>query len=228
MKISNKVISVISSLLLLVSLLLGIIFLCSFSHSFYEYEYHKNNQAEVIGMSDDDLMKSTDTLLDYLNNKRDDIVVEADVNGSSREVFNEREILHMIDVKALCNHAKTAAICMFFISLCGFIYLYVKEKKHSISIISYGMKYSIILLVIFVGLLGIYAVADFYDFWMNFHYLFFDNDLFILDPNTSIMINMFPESFFFDLVLLIMIIYVAIIVALMWMINLVKKRMIHD
>lgn len=228
MKRSNKVISVISSLSFLVSLLLGIIFICSFSHSFYEYEYHKNNQADMIGMSEEDLMKSTDTLLDYLNNKRDDIVVEANVNGNVREVFNERETLHMIDVKNLCNNAKLSAVFMFLLSLCGFIYLFIKEKKYSVTLISYGIKYAIILLVIFVGLLGIYAVADFYDFWMNFHYLFFDNDLFILDPNTSIMINMFPESFFFDLVILIMIIYVAIIVSFLWVTNVLKKRMMHD
>ena len=72
---STKILSTIASLLFLISILLGIIFTCSFNHSFYQYEYNKSNQAEVIGMSDKDLTKATDTLLDYLENKRDDIVV---------------------------------------------------------------------------------------------------------------------------------------------------------
>ena len=38
---------------------------------------------------------------------------------------------------------------------------------------------------------------------LNFHYLFFDNDLFLLDPNTSIMINMFPSAFFMHMVFMI-------------------------
>jgi uncharacterized membrane protein len=42
---------------------------------------------------------------------------------------------------------------------------------------------------------------------MNFHYVFFDNDLFLLNPNVSIMINMFPESFFFDIVAAIIIVF---------------------
>ena len=73
MRKSTKILSTLASLLFLVSILLGIIFTCSFNHSFYQYEYNKSHQAEVIGMSDEDLMKATDTLLDYLENKRDDI-----------------------------------------------------------------------------------------------------------------------------------------------------------
>lgn len=208
----SKVISVISSLCFFVAILLGIIFLTCFNHSFYQYEYAKNNQAEVIGMSNDDLMNATDTLLDYLEDKRDDIVVEADVNGSVREVFNERETLHMIDVKALCQHAKFCGGILFFIGCILSFILYHQEKNQFFSCSLYGMKTALLLMGIFVGFLAIYAIADFYDFWMNFHYLFFDNDLFILDPNTSIMINMFPESFFFDLVILIMVVYSIVIV----------------
>ena len=81
---SIKILSTLASLLFLISILLGIIFTCSFNHSFYQYEYNKSNQAEVIGMSDKDLMKATDTLLDYLENKRDDIVVEATVFDTER------------------------------------------------------------------------------------------------------------------------------------------------
>lgn len=217
----SKVISVITSLAFFVAILLGIIFLFCFNHSFYQYEYAKNKQAEVIGMNDADLMNATDTLLNYLEDKRNDIVVEANVNGSVREVFNERETLHMVDVKALCHHAKACGGILFLMGCILIFALYRQEKKKFFSCMLYGVKMALLLMGIFVAFLAIYAVADFYDFWMNFHYMFFDNDLFILDPNTSIMINMFPESFFFDLVILIMIVYSIVIVtcynALKWM-----------
>ncbi len=206
-----KIVSVISSLCLCISILLGIVFFLSFQKNFYSYEYQKNHQAEVIGMSDDDLMKATDTLLDYLEDKRDDIVVEATINDYQREVFNERETLHMVDVKNLCKHSKTCGYVLFGISFILAFILYRKEKKNFFLYFDYGFKVAIGIIVFFVSLLAIYAICDFYDFWMNFHYIFFDNDLFILDPNTSIMINMFPESFFFDLVILIMIVYVVMI-----------------
>lgn len=218
-----KIISVISSLCLCISILLGIIFFLSFQHKFYSYEYQKNHQAEVIGMSDDDLMKATDTLLDYLEDKRDDIVVEATVNDCQREVFNERETLHMVDVKNLCIHAKTCGYILFGISLVLSFILFQKENKNFYQYFEYGFKVAIGIIVLFVSLLAIYALCDFYDFWMNFHYIFFDNDLFILDPNTSIMINMFPESFFFDLVILIMIVYVVMIGLIYFLIHHMKK-----
>ncbi len=223
MNIKFKVLSVLSSLCLCVSILLGIIFFLSFQHSFYSYEYEKNHQAEVIGMSDDDLMNATDTLLDYLEDKRDDIVVEATVNDDLREVFNERETLHMIDVKNLCFHAKTCAYLLFGISLIFAFGIYLKEKKKFFQYYEFGFQFALGILVLFISLLAIYALCDFYDFWMNFHYIFFDNDLFILDPNTSIMINMFPESFFFDLVILIMVVYVIVIGVLYFVIHHMKK-----
>ncbi len=220
---TSKLLAVISSLCFLVSMLIGIIFFMSFQHGFYSYEYQKNHQAEVIGMSDEDLMKATDTLLDYLEDKRDDIVVEAQVNDYTREVFNERETLHMIDVKNLCINAKNAGYILFGASVLLGIILYMREKKQFFVYYENGLKIGLFLLLLFVSLLAIYALCDFYDFWMNFHYLFFDNDLFILDPNTSIMINMFPESFFFDLVMIIMVLYVIMIGIVYLFIRKMKK-----
>ena len=54
--------------------------------------------------------------------------------------------------------------------------------------------------------------------------LFFDNDLFILDPNTSIMINMFPETFFFDLVMLIMATYVISVCVIYFVLRVLDKK----
>jgi integral membrane protein (TIGR01906 family) len=63
-----------------------------------------------------------------------------------------------------------------------------------------GWKNGILLTGAVILFIAIWALADFNQFWTNFHLLFFDNDLWLLDPNTSIMINLFPGSFFFDLV----------------------------
>ena len=220
---TSKILSVLSGMCLLISILLGVVFFMCFQHGFYSYEYNKNHQAEVIGMSDEDLMNATDTLLDYLEDKRDNIVVEATVSGYEREVFNERETLHMIDVKDLCINAKTTGYILFGVSIILGIIVYLKEKKKFFQYYEFGLKISLFILLLFVSLLAIYAICDFYDFWMNFHYIFFDNDLFILDPNTSIMINMFPESFFFDLVLIIMILYVVIVSCLYLFVRKMKK-----
>jgi TIGR01906 family protein len=66
--------------------------------------------------------------------------------------------------------------------------------------------------------------VDFNGFWMNFHYIFFDNDLFLLDPNVSIMINMFPSNFFFAVVFGIIVLFISMIVLLKILLVLLKHR----
>ena len=52
----------------------------------------------------------------------------------------------------------------------------------------------------------------------------FDNDLFLLDPASSIMINMFPESFFFDLVLLIIVSFVTVCLVCYFLMRKYERR----
>ena len=54
--------------------------------------------------------------------------------------------------------------------------------------------------VVIAGVLGLWIMSDFTAFWTNFHRLFFSNDLWLLNPATDRMIQMFPEPFFFAMV----------------------------
>ena len=199
MKIAD-ILSAIAGFLLSAAIIATVIDVVSFDRSFYEAEYRKNDTVSYTGMSAEDNLRATDTLLDYLQDKRQDIVCTAVVSGTEREVFNERETLHMVDVKALYQNAIrvrngcviTAVILLVLSVLIG--------KKSFFSVLRSGWKNGILLTGALILFIAIWALADFNQFWTNFHLLFFDNDLWLLDPNTSIMINLFPGSFFFDLV----------------------------
>ena len=199
MKIAD-ILSAIAGFLLSAAIIATVIDVVSFDRSFYEAEYRKNDTVSYTGMSAEDNLRATDMLLDYLQDKRQDIVCTAEVSGTEREVFNERETLHMVDVKALYQNAIrvrngciiTAVILLVLSVLIG--------KKSFFSVLRSGWKNGIVLTGAVILFIAIWALADFNQFWTNFHLLFFDNDLWLLDPNTSIMINLFPGSFFFDLV----------------------------
>lgn len=210
MKAVKKTCAIVASVCFLLFTLLSLVNILCFSHSFYAYEYEKNDQAEVIGMSDEDLLKSTDALLDYLKGKREDISVSAEVNGIEREVFTERESLHMVDVRKLYDNAMLAKNIAGTVSLLLFLLIVTVWKKDRYAILKDGFENGLFMIGSCVVCILIWAVADFNNFWLDFHYLFFDNDLFLLDPASSIMINMFPESFFFDLVLLIIVSFVLV------------------
>lgn len=202
---------VAAGLLVLLGVLLTVIDGLCFAKGFYEYEYQKGAQAEKIGMSEEGLMDATVTLLDYLKDRRDDIVVKTEVHQTEREVYNEREKLHMVDVKQLYQNACTARNLFLLIAAGLFCFLYFTHKVSFLHDLYRGWKDALLLMILFVSFIAIWCIADFNGFWMQFHYIFFDNDLFLLDPNTSIMINMFPESFFFDIVAGIILIFVLVI-----------------
>lgn len=57
-------------------------------------------------------------------------------------------------------------------------------------------------------------MADFNGFWTTFHQLFFTNDLWLLNPATDLMINLFPEAFFSHLVIRILLWFLCLLSAL--------------
>ncbi len=202
MKIS-KIIAAVSGLFLMVALLLSVVDFCCFLKPFYYYEYSSGNQAQHIGMSEEGLNEATDVLLDYLKDKRDDIYVETEVAGTVREVYNQREKLHMIDVKNLYQKAVLVRNILAIGTIAGFLWLFFRDRDSFPSLLKEGLKHGLLCLLVVVAFTAVWAAADFDAFWLNFHYLFFDNDLFLLDPNTSIMINMFPSAFFMHMVFMI-------------------------
>lgn len=199
MKIAD-ILSAIAGFLLSAAIIATVIDVVSFDRSFYEAEYRKNDTVSYTGMSAEDNLRATDTLLDYLQDKRQDIVCTAVVSGTEREVFNERETLHIVDVKALYQNAIRVRNGCVITAVILLVLSVLNGKKSFFSVLRSGWKNGILLTGAVILFIAIWALADFNQFWTNFHLLFFDNDLWLLDPNTSIMINLFPGSFFFDLV----------------------------
>ena len=207
---NTKILSVISCFLLSLALLATVIDFCCFDLSFYRKEYTANNTETWTGMNMEDNLKATECLLDYLKDRRDDIVVRGVVNGVEREVFNERETLHMVDVKALYQKAFLARNLAAIAGFAIMAFVILKGKKSLREFLLEGFREGVLATVCLVAFVAVWALADFNAFWTQFHLLLFDNDLWLLDPATSIMINLFPSSFFFHLVLRIILIDLGI------------------
>ena len=67
----------------------------------------------------------------------------------------------------------------------------------------YGLFINHLLLVI----IALLAYIDFNKYFTYFHLIFFSNDLWILNPETDLMIQMLPEDFFIGIAIKIMIYY---------------------
>ena len=209
----------ISSILCFMSIYI-IFFTCidtiAFNRHFFNYEYQKNQTAEKLGMSKTSLYIASDTLLDYMQGYRSNINAQVKVDGKLREVFNEREKMHMVDVKVLYQNAKLIRNVFFMCVVALFAFLLYENKKEIKEVLTYAyIRVAIIFAFLLVAILC-YAISDFTAFWTNFHHVFFTNDLWLLDPSTSLMINMFPETFFNHLVFAIagsfILIYISVFV----------------
>ena len=215
----NKYLSIICTLSLIVFTFLSCINYWSFNKSFYKDEYKKLGVAEYIGISEDDLNKTTDILLGYIKGKNDSLDIECKINGMTREVFNDREKTHMIDVKNLYEDAIVFRKISFVIFILSFIYI---GKTKSLFI---GYKYSLSLIGFIMTFILLFCLMDFEGFWLAFHHLFFPfNDLYILDPRYDVLVMMLPERFFFDLCVLIVVSTTMMLVGLYF----VLRKFLND
>ena len=193
----NKYLSIICTLSLIVFTFLSCINYWSFNKSFYKDEYKKLGVAEYIGISEDDLNKTTDILLEFIKGENDSLDIECKINGMTREVFNDREKAHMVDVKNLYDGLIIVRNVSFIIFVLSFIYI---GKTKSLFI---GYKYSLSLVGFIMTFILLFCLMDFEGFWLAFHHLFFPfNDLYILYPRYDVLVMMLPVGFFFDLCVL--------------------------
>ena len=215
----NKYLSIICTLSLIIFTFLSCINYWSFNKYFYKDEYKKLGVAEYIGISEDDLNKTTDILLGYIKGKNDSLDIECKINGMTREVFNDREKTHMIDVKNLYEDAIVFRKISFVIFILSFIYI---GKTKSLFI---GYKYSLSLIGFIMTFILLFCLMDFEGFWLAFHHLFFPfNDLYILDPRYDVLVMMLPERFFFDLCVLIVVSTTMMLVGLYF----VLRKFLND
>lgn len=171
-------------------------------YGFYKQEYEKYEVLNILPMKMQDVMYVTEEMMDYLHGHRDDLEVWTVIDGQEREFFNKKEKLHMEDVKELFLSAifiRRMAFLIFLALILIFVFIWKKEKWLSRLAKYYFME--VMCLFAACGVLGLVIAQNFSKYFVVFHEIFFDNDLWLLDPDTDLMIRMLPEGFFADFAL---------------------------
>ncbi len=188
---------------------------------YYQREYEKYNVLKDVRMEMDDLLDVTEEMMAYLRGSRDDLHVPTIVDGQPREFFNQREIAHMEDVRKLFLGAiSIRRYCM--VVAAGAIALMCYLKADVLRVLPRTICAGTMLFFGILSVLGGIIATNFSRYFIVFHEIFFDNDLWILNPATDLLINIVPEPFFMDTALYIAIVFgcsVAAVFAgcLIWM-----------
>ncbi|MDP3387739.1 MAG: TIGR01906 family membrane protein [Eubacteriales bacterium] len=189
-------------------ILLMVFQLVVFDLGYFEKKFVENDTPSVTGLDMEQLMRVSDQTLDYLKDKRDDLIIYEALNGETIQVFKDREIEHMVDVKDLFMIGYTIRNITGIITLISGAYLWIKHKRSVLQSIRAGA------LLFFVAIfsIGFFAFLDFNKAFTVFHELLFTNDLWLLNPETDIMIQMLPLDFFMGIGLKIAVIYLIYLV----------------
>lgn len=164
---------------------------------YYEQEYEKYDVTADVNMTMDDLLNVTHEMMAYLRGDRADLHVNTVVGGQEREFFNAREIAHMEDVRGLFLGAmklRTACLIGAVLTILLLFLLKANVKKVLPRMLCAG---SGLFLLVMAGLAALIS-TDFNKYFIIFHKIFFHNNLWMLDPNTDLLINIVPEPFFMD------------------------------
>ena len=180
----------------------------------YRYEYEKYDVLSDLDMNMDDVMYVTHEMMDYLRGKGDTLSVMTTVEGREQDFFNEQDRFHMGEVRDLFigglnirfGACVAAVLCILFLIITRADIKKIIPRSYWIAL---GITGTAVLF------LGIAAVVDFDSVFVQFHHIFFDNDLWIFDPAEDYMIRMLPEGLFYDMVMRIGAVFVASLVVLL-------------
>lgn len=205
MKRTISILLALAMFLLLIAMLFGSLQSILNDEDWFFEEYRKLDQGSYMGMSTEDLVAATMSMIHYMQGKIDSIDLMVTVDGEQVSMFNDRERAHMVDVRALYLGWQTFQIIALVAAVIILVLAFLVLKKDALLPLCRGFLWGSALLLLIVAALGIWVVLDFNAFWTAFHHLFFTNDLWMLDPLTSRMINMMPGELFYDIVVLIVV-----------------------
>ncbi len=151
---------------------------------------HQVDQA--YGLDQRLLVPVNRAIVRYFSGGSDTLAEALQAEGASPSFFNERETLHMVDVRALVRGialVERLALASGLIYVLGSVALLGSKAVGRVGIgLIAGAGLG--LLVVVVG--GVFTLVDFSSLDVRLHLLLFTNDLWMLDPRTDHLIQMFP------------------------------------
>ncbi len=166
--------------------------------SFYLAEFARYDRGAFVGLSPDELRLVADAFIAYFQGPPSHLDVRLPRDGTLQPLFNAREIAHMDDVQALMHLVFRVQALMF-----GYVALYALgglaiARRAFLPLAAKVLVAGAGLTLGIIGLLGALAATDFSELFLQFHLLSFSNDLWLLDPRTDNLIRLFPQEFFLD------------------------------
>ena len=164
----------------------------------YNRGFEKYGISRATGITPAGLHDAGATIRNYFNSADEPLVVRAVVYGEERELFTEKEVHHMRDVKGLVRGVYLvgggALVYILGVLIGGYAGSGSSYTRQLARMLLWSGVATLVALVVF----GVFAAVAFpWLFWV-FHLVSFSNDLWLLDPRNDYLLIMFPLGFWFD------------------------------
>ena len=166
-----------------------------------ELYYSLQMEADVLpeaGISEQDLYLLDLNLSSYLfapANADTGVNRQLDVFGERQWAFNERELIHLKDCQKLLAPT-VSPLLNGLLAASGAALVLFGKRMYGSGKMPGALWTASALILVPLGIFGIWAAADFDSAFTFFHELLFTNDLWLLNWNTDLLIRICPESMF--------------------------------
>ena len=218
-KLNEQAASFVAGILILIVILITATqALCYWIPGWWRKEYAKYDTPQYVTgeMSLDDAVYITEQMLDYCIGRIDTLDdTEATIDGVTAPFFTEREKLHLADCRAIFLGAVKFRIVALLVTAGLLLAVWFSVQKRCEAelgreeargptricfarLLSRGYLRALAALVLFALFLVVLGMIDFTFLFTKFHHVFFDNDLWILNPRVDNLVNVMQESVFSD------------------------------
>ena len=164
----------------------------------YEAGFEKYRISRASGIDAGDLRQVALDLRSYFNSGEEPLAVRTRIYGLERDLFNDKEIHHMADVKRLLWGVYVvfalSALCLVALLAWGL----VRRRWEFLPTLAFRIAWGGALTVGFLVAFGLVALVGFDALFLLFHKVSFANDFWRLDPRTDYLVLLFPQGFWFD------------------------------
>lgn len=182
------------------ALLLSTVSFVSSDLEFYRDSFRENSVSNTTELSEQELLSISGEIVKYLQGERDDFEITLE---DREELFGEREKLHMEDVRVLFDRGIIVKNLFMALSIFAFLCILYMDRREAGNALIFSFCFTLAVIVV----LGAFIALDFEKTFTTFHLILFDNDLWLLDPRTDLLINMLPLDFFYKMAYRILVLF---------------------
>ena len=168
------------------------------SHWLYKYGFEKYNVSQTTGMAESELEKAATGLISYFNSGEANISLTVVKDGEPFELFNQREVTHLRDVKGLIwlDYWVLLGTLIYTLSYAGASLFWRRGRYWRW--LGWGVVSGSGITLALMLALGLGTLLNFDQLFYQFHLFSFSNEFWQLDPAKDYLIMLFPGGFWYD------------------------------